>query len=117
MQAAVSAGHTVTVLHPGPTDTALPFNRRKSHQYLALPSRLGRHERCSFPPRKVYSSSLKELPVSSVPFAQSEPLGIVIRSGAPKPKPVRFWAYLWAADDEDTVEQHWHQRVPAEHAA
>ena len=55
--------------------------------------------------------------VSSVPSAQSEPLGIVIRSGAPKPKPVRFWAYLWAADDEDTVEQHWHQRVPTEHAA
>ena len=48
---------------------------------------------------------------------QAEPLGIVIRSGAPKPKPVRFWAYLWAADDEDAVEQHWHQRVPAEHAA
>jgi hypothetical protein len=46
----------------------------------------------------------------------AEPLGIVIRSGAPKPKPVKFWAYLWAAD-EDTVEQHWHQRVPAEHAA
>ena len=48
---------------------------------------------------------------------QAEPLGIVIRSGAPKPKPVRFWAYLWAADDEDAVEQPWHERVPAEHAA
>jgi hypothetical protein len=75
-----------------------------------------RHERCScgcscFPDRE-------ELTVSSVPLAvQSEPLGIVIRSGAPKPKPVRFWAYLWATDDEDAVEQHWHQRVPAEHAA
>lgn len=57
--------------------------------------------------------------MSSVPFAaQCEPLGIVIRSGAPKPKRVRFWAYLWAADDEDAVEQqHWHQRVPSEHAA
>lgn len=49
--------------------------------------------------------------------AQAEALGIVIRSGAPTPKPVRFWAYLWAADDENTVEQHWHERVPAEHAA
>jgi hypothetical protein len=48
---------------------------------------------------------------------QSTPLGIVIRSGAPKPKPVRFWAYLWAADDEDAMDRHWHQRVPAEHAA
>lgn len=47
----------------------------------------------------------------------AEPLGIVIRSGAPKPKPVKFWAYLWAADEEDAVEQHWHQRVPAERAA
>jgi len=67
--------------------------------------------------RKVVYPSVRSLPVSSVPFAQSEPLGIVIMSGAPKPKPVRFWAYLWAADDEDAVEQHWHQRVPAEHAA
>lgn len=57
-------------------------------------------------------------PVTSLPLvAQSEPLGIVIRTGAPKPKPVRFWAYLWATDDDDTRELHWHQRVPAEHAA
>jgi hypothetical protein len=56
--------------------------------------------------------------VTSLPLvAQTEPLGIVIRSGAPKPKPARFWAYLWAADDENTLEQHWHERVPAEHAA
>jgi hypothetical protein len=55
--------------------------------------------------------------VTSTPVeAQSEPLGIVIRSGAPKPKPARFWAYVWAADD-DARELHWHQRVPAEHAA
>jgi hypothetical protein len=57
-------------------------------------------------------------PVTSLPLvAQSEPVGIVIRTGASQPKPVRFWAYLWAADDEDTRELHWHQRVPAEHAA
>ena len=48
---------------------------------------------------------------------QAEPVGIVIRTGASAPKPVRFWAYLWAADDEDAMDQHWHQRVPAEHAA
>ena len=53
----------------------------------------------------------------SLVVAQPEPLGIVIRSGAPKPKPVKFWAYLWAADEDDAVELHWHQRVPAEHAA
>jgi hypothetical protein len=57
-------------------------------------------------------------PVASLPLdALHEPLGIVIRSGAPTPKKVRFWAYVWANDDEDTLELHWHQRVPAEHAA
>jgi hypothetical protein len=60
----------------------------------------------------------EEQPVTSIPLAAlSAPRGIVIRSGAPAPKPVRFWAYLWATDDEDTVDQHWHQRVPSEHAA
>jgi hypothetical protein len=113
----VSGGHTITVPVPGPTDTGSAVSRCKPLSYITLLLLLKRHERCSSAAQQVYSSSLKELPVSSVPFAQSEPLGIVIRSGAPKPKPVRFWAYLWAADDEDTVEQHWHQRVPAEHAA
>jgi hypothetical protein len=51
------------------------------------------------------------------PLAPSEPAhGIVIKSGAPAPKPVRFWAYMWAAD-EDCGDEHWHQRVPTEHAA
>jgi hypothetical protein len=49
--------------------------------------------------------------------AQSEPVGIVIRTGALKPKPVRFWAYMWANDDDDAKEPHWHLRVPSEHAA
>jgi hypothetical protein len=63
------------------------------------------------------SPVMRSEPVTSTPVeAQSEPLGIVIRSGAPKPKPARFWAYVWAADD-DARELHWHQRVPAEHAA
>ena len=67
----------------------------------------------------LHSSPGKESTVTprSLVVAQSEPLGIVIRSGAPKPKPVRFWAYLWATDEDDAVELHWHQRVPAEHAA
>ena len=60
----------------------------------------------------------EEMTVSTLPLVmQRQPLGIVIRSGAPKPKPVRFWAYLWAADEDDAVEQHWHQRVPVTHAA
>jgi hypothetical protein len=75
-----------------------------------------RHERCSSAEARLPLS--EERPVTSIPLvAQSEPLGIVIRSGAPEPKPVRFWAYLWATDDDDTRELHWHQRVPAEHAA
>jgi len=43
-------------------------------------------------------------------------VGIVIRSGAPAPKRVRFLVYMWAADEE-TGDDHWHQRVPTEHAA
>jgi hypothetical protein len=67
---------------------------------------------------QVVSPSVRSKPVTSLPLAaQSAPVGIVIKSGAPAPKPVRFWAYLWATDDEDTMDQHWHQRVPAEHAA
>jgi hypothetical protein len=52
------------------------------------------------------------LPFSPPGFA----VGIVIKSGAPDPKPSRFWAYLWAADDESS-DDHWHQRIPTEHAA
>ncbi|HET9481471.1 MAG TPA: hypothetical protein VFP98_06940 [Candidatus Polarisedimenticolia bacterium] len=44
------------------------------------------------------------------------PVGIVIKNGAPAQKPARFWAYMWAADEE-SAEHHWHQRVPTEHAA
>jgi hypothetical protein len=62
--------------------------------------------------------NVRSEPVTSLPLVvQAEPLGIVIKSGAPKPRPAKFWAYLWAANDENAVEQHWHQRVPAEHAA
>jgi hypothetical protein len=59
----------------------------------------------------------RTIPVSALPLVVPEkPLGIVIRSGGPTPKPARFWAYLWAADEE-SAEDHWHQRVPTEHAA
>jgi hypothetical protein len=55
--------------------------------------------------------------MSSLPLVlPASAVGIVIRSGAPAPKPVRFWAYMWAADDE-SGDDHWHQRVPTEHAA
>jgi hypothetical protein len=55
--------------------------------------------------------------VTTLPLVvPSVPVGIVIKNGAPPKKQVRFWAYLWAADEE-TAENHWHERVPAEHAA
>jgi hypothetical protein len=53
------------------------------------------------------------LPLGTLP----EAVGIVIKTGGQTPKPVRFWAYLWATDDENASKQHWHERVPAEHAA
>jgi hypothetical protein len=56
--------------------------------------------------------------VTTLPLSTPlEPLGIVIKSGAPTPKPARFWAYMWAADEENGAQQHWHERVPTEHAA
>ncbi len=59
----------------------------------------------------------EESPVTTIPIAvPTAPLGIVIKNGGPAPKPVRFWAYMWAADEE-TSQDHWHQRVPTEHAA
>jgi hypothetical protein len=54
--------------------------------------------------------------VSASAAVSPTPLGIVIKNGGPSPKPVRFWAYVWAADEEASVD-HWHQRVPTEHAA
>ena len=55
--------------------------------------------------------------MTTLPVAvPSTPLGIVIKNGGPSRQPVRFWAYLWAADEETSVD-HWHQRVPTEHAA
>lgn len=54
--------------------------------------------------------------VTTLPLvAPQVPLGIIIKNGAPAPRKVRFWAYLWAADEE-TAEDHWHQRVPVERA-
>lgn len=78
---------------------------------------LERHERCTLAEQTPFPLVRRMLVTTRALVVQAEPLGIVIRSGAPKPKPVKFWAYLWAADEEDAVEQHWHQRVPAEHAA
>ncbi|MFZ5624049.1 MAG: hypothetical protein ACOY71_06420 [Gemmatimonadota bacterium] len=44
-----------------------------------------------------------------------EPIGIVIRIGSEKKRPARFWAYLWAHDDDERVDEPWHTRVPIIH--
>ncbi|MEO7985019.1 MAG: hypothetical protein ABI766_00710 [Gemmatimonadales bacterium] len=55
--------------------------------------------------------------MTTLPLVPSDSAhGIVIKSGGPAPKPARFWAYVWAADEE-SADDHWHQRVPTEHAA
>jgi len=61
--------------------------------------------------------SLKEDRMTSLPVVLNEQtFGIVIRTPAARQRPVRFWAYMWAADEDDTVE-HWHERVPVEREA
>ena len=65
---------------------------------------------CCFP-------KMRTIPVSALPLVVPEKsLGIVIKVGSPAPKAARFWAYLWASDEE-FADDHWHQRVPTEHAA
>jgi hypothetical protein len=56
--------------------------------------------------------------VTSLPFVVTEEVrGIVVRMpAAAEPRPVRVWAYLWAADDDEVLE-HWHEKVPVERAA
>ena len=56
--------------------------------------------------------------MTSLPFVTTEEArGIVVRAPAAKPpRPVRVWAYMWAADDDDSGD-HWHEKVPVERAA
>ncbi|HET9294920.1 MAG TPA: hypothetical protein VFO06_11545 [Gemmatimonadales bacterium] len=55
--------------------------------------------------------------MTSLPVVLNEQIfGIVIRTPVARQRPVRFWAYMWAADEEDTV-KHWHERVPVEREA
>ena len=50
--------------------------------------------------------------MTSLPFVVTEkPLGIVIKDGKSGAPAVRFWAYMWAADDEERL-RHWHDLVP-----
>ncbi len=68
---------------------------------------------CPSPPRIMRIDTMG----STQPLVVPAPaVGIVIKSGAPAPKRVRFWAYMWAADEE-AGDDHWHQHVPTEHAA
>ncbi len=50
--------------------------------------------------------------MTSLPFVVREkPLGIVIKNGKGRKPTVRFWAYMWAEDEEDSP-GHWHDLVP-----
>ena len=50
--------------------------------------------------------------MTSLPFVVREkPLGIVIKDGKGRKPAVRFWAYMWAEDEEDSP-GHWHDLVP-----
>jgi len=61
-------------------------------------------------------STREEVPVTSLPVVVADrPLGIVIRNGNSPTRGASIWAYMWAADEEDTP--HWHDLVPREHAA
>lgn len=54
--------------------------------------------------------------MTSLPVVVAErPLGIVIRNGSSPARGASIWAYMWAADEEDTP--HWHDLIPREHAA
>jgi hypothetical protein len=58
----------------------------------------------------------EEIPVTSLPIVVPErPLGIVTRNGTTPTRGASIWAYMWAADEEDTP--HWHDLVPREHVA
>ncbi len=52
--------------------------------------------------------------MTSLPFVVAEkPLGIVIEGGKSRKPAVRFWAYMWATDDDDDADpKHWHDLVP-----
>jgi hypothetical protein len=55
--------------------------------------------------------------MTSLPVLLDETtVGIVIRTPSAAPRPVRFWAYLWATD-EATEGRPWHERVPVERIA
>jgi hypothetical protein len=45
-----------------------------------------------------------------------EPIGIIIHDGGERRKPAAIWAYMWAADEDETTE-HWHEQMPVDHAA
>lgn len=50
--------------------------------------------------------------MTRLPFViREKPLGIVINNGRDRKPPVKFWAYMWATDD-DALMSHWHEAVP-----
>jgi hypothetical protein len=55
--------------------------------------------------------------MTSLPrISENEPVGIIISNGREPRKPAAIWAYMWAADEEESKD-HWHNHVPVERAA
>ena len=55
--------------------------------------------------------------MTSLPrLTADEPIGIIISRGREERKRAAIWAYMWAADEEESSD-HWHNHVPVERAA
>jgi hypothetical protein len=55
--------------------------------------------------------------MTSLPrITNDEPVGIIISDRREPRKAAAIWAYMWAADEEES-QDHWHQHVPVERAA
>ena len=58
-----------------------------------------------------------EFCMTSLPrITSDEPVGIIISNGREPRKPAAIWAYMWAADEEESKD-HWHNHVPVERVA
>ena len=55
--------------------------------------------------------------MTSLPrITTDEPVGIIISNGREPRKSAAIWAYMWAADEEESKD-HWHNHVPVERVA
>src|SRR5215213_2242780 len=94
---------------PRPSDTpevSVHLAKPKTTNHLEVERRTARRLPSAWRKAVVaLSRFVRTRAVPTLPLAvPSGPLGIVIKSGAPAPKPARFWAYMWAADEETAAD-------------